>query len=154
MNRLVSFGVVAALVVGGASAVLAQETGSIPEDNYGSLITFLPTATAPDLAAFTDTSTVNCVKVSTLPEDATNNAAALDAAITANQQNLTTLQGSIQANAAFLAKVEQSCAVAEFDPTKILGVQTEADGSFKVWLDDRAMAGGAMGAETPAPASN
>ncbi len=162
MNRLIRLGVAAALVMGGTSAVLAQETGSVPagEDSLSSLITMLPTATAPDLTAFTDTATVNCVKVSALPEDATNTAAALDAAITANQQNLTTLQSGIQANAAFITKVQESCAVAEVDPTKILGVQAEADGSYKVWFDDRAIAGGAMGtdagagaATTPAPAS-
>jgi hypothetical protein len=161
MNRLIRLGVAAALVMGGTSAVLAQETGSVPagEDSLSSIITMLPTATAPDLTAFTDTSTVNCVKVSTLPEDATNTAAALDTAITANQTQLGTLHSGIQANAAFITKVQESCAVAEFDPTKILGVQAEADGSYKVWLDDRAMAGGAMGTDagatttTPAPAS-
>jgi hypothetical protein len=84
----------------------------------------------------------------------------LDAAITANQQNLTTFHSSFQTNTAFLDKVESSCAVADLDPTKILLVQSEAGGAFKVWIDDRAMAGGAMGTDagatttTPAPASN
>jgi hypothetical protein len=148
--KLIELGVAAALLIGGGSAAIAQETGSIAagEDSYSSLITALPTATAPDLTAFTDTATVTCVKVSTLPEDATNNAAALDAAISANQSALTTLQGGVQANAAFMAKVGESCAVADLQPTQILWVQSEADGTWKVIIDDRAAAGGAMGTST------
>jgi hypothetical protein len=150
--RLIELGVAAALVIGGASAALAQETGSIAagEESFSSLITKLPTATAPapDLTAFTDTATVTCVKVSTLPEDATNTAAALDTAISANQQGLTSLQTSVQANAAFMTKVEQSCAVAELQPNQILAIESETGGAWKVYIDDRATAGGAMGTST------
>ena len=161
MNGLIRFGVAAALVVGGASVALAQETGSIPAgESFSSLISKLPTATAPapNLTAFTETAAVTCVKVSTFPEDATNTQAALDAAITANQQGLTSLQSSVQANAAFMTKVEQSCAVAELQPSQVLAVESEAGGAWKVYIDDRAMAGGAMGTgagatTTPAPAS-
>jgi hypothetical protein len=160
MNRVIRFGVAAALVVGGASVALAQETGSIPpgQENYGQLISGLQTGTAtpPDLTAFTETSTVNCVKVSTL--QGAEQASALDNAITQNQANLTALQSSVGGNEPFLSKVEESCAVAELDPAQILMIESEAGGAFKVWIDDRAMAGGAMGAgagatTTPAPAS-
>ncbi len=155
--RLIELGVAAALVIGGASVAIAQETGSVPagEESFSSLISKLPTATAPapDLTAFTDTATVNCIKVSTLPEDATNTQAALDTAISANQQGLTSLQSSVQANAAFMTKVEQSCAVAELQPSQILAIESEAGGAWKVYIDDRAMAGGAMGTDAGAGAS-
>jgi hypothetical protein len=143
MNRLIKLGLAAAFVVGGASAALAQETtGSIPSGsaatNYGELISKLPAVTAPDLTAFNDSSTINCVKVSTLTEDGSNNAAALDAAVTENQQALSTMQSSIQGNQAFLDKVQSSCAVASVEPAKILAVESGADGAFTVYLDDRA----------------
>jgi hypothetical protein len=156
MNRAIRFGLAAALVIGGASAAIAQDpetkatgsdvTGSVPagEENFGQLISGLQTTTAPDLTAFADTSTVDCVKVSTL--QGAEEASALDNAITQNQAQLTSLHGSIQGNQAFLDKVEASCAVAELDPTKILMVESEADGTYKVWFDDRTGAGADAGA--------
>jgi hypothetical protein len=157
MNRVIRFGLAAAFVVGGASVAFAQETGSIPagQENFGQLISGLQTSTAtpPDLTAFNASSTVNCVKVSALQTDASNNAAALDNAISQNQANLTSLRTSIQGNQAFLDKVESSCAVAELDPSHILMVESEAGGAYKVWIDDRAMAGGGMDAGAGASTS-
>lgn len=165
MNRLIKLGLAAAFMVGGASYAIAQdaapaepapmapaapgaeagaaapaETGSIgaPATTYGELITKMQSATAPDLTAFADTSTINCVKVSTLQEDGSNNAAALDTAVTDNQEALSSMQSAIQGNQAFLDKVMSSCAVAEVDPTKILSVEAGSDGSYTVYLDDRA----------------
>lgn len=153
MKKIV-IGLAAALAMGGATAVIAQETGSIGgAENYGSLISSLGTSTAPDLTAFSDTSSVSCVKVSTLAEDGSNNAAALDSAISANQDKLSTLHSGISANQTFIDRVESSCAVAELDPSQILVVESSADGAFTVWIDDRAGAGGASTMESGASTS-
>lgn len=154
MNRLIKLGLVTAFAIGGASAAIAQDaaagasgdvTGSIGgATNFGSLIATLQAGSTPDLTAFTDTSTINCVKVSTLSEDGANNAAALDSAVSMNQDKLTSLHSSIEANSAFMTKVESSCAVADLDVNNILAVEGDATAGFTVYLDDRSMAGDAM----------
>ncbi len=179
MNRAIRFGLAAALVIGGASAAIAQDpetkatgdamapapaqgegvsdevTGSIPPadaENFGQLISGLETSTAPDLTAFAATSTIDCVKVSEL--QGAEEASALDNAITQNQDKLSALHSGIQANQAFIDQVQSNCAVAELDPTKILLVESDPTG-FKVWVDDRAMAaGGAMGTDAGAGANS
>ena len=102
--------------------------------NYGSLISSLNAGKMADLTKFTDTSTVNCVKVSTLKGDASADATALDNALSKNAAQVTSLKTSINGNAALKAKLDTAkCPIDD-----IVAVTTEADGSFTVYVDDRA----------------
>lgn len=163
MNSIAKLGLAAALVVGSTGFGLAEDaaakagvkagvgdaavgasvdataTGSV--GNYGSVISGIQSSATADLTAFNDQSTVNCVGVSTLQGDATNNAQALDNAISKNQEGLTTFRSSLQSNTALWTKLESSCTTAQIQgltPEKILAVQSGADGSFTFYIDDRA----------------
>jgi hypothetical protein len=146
MKSIVKLAAAALLVAGLPFAAWAQDaaapaattttdpmtTGSI--GNYGSLISSLQAGKMADLSTFTDTATVNCVKVSTLKGDASADATALDNALSKNATAVTDLKTSINTNAAFKAKLDAAtCPVDD-----VVAVTTEADGSFTVYIDDRA----------------
>lgn len=127
---------IAALVVAtalGATPMVAYgQAGAMA--NYGSLISSLNANKMADLTTFTATSTVNCVKISTLKGDASGDATALDNALSKNSAGVTSLKASIEANADLKAKLDPTtCPVDD-----IVAVTTEADGSFTVYVDDRA----------------
>ena len=166
MNTIAKLGLAAALVLGGTGFALAQDaaagakagmkagvgdaaaastsvdataTGSV--GNYGSVISGLQSSNTVDLTAFNDQSTVNCVGVSTLQGDASNNAQALDNAISKNQDKLTSLRTSVSSNTELMTKLEASCTTAQiegFTPEDIVSVQSGADGTFTFYIDDRA----------------
>lgn len=154
MNKLIKLGLVAAFVVGGAGAVLAEDaaataagaaknstaaaagaavdattTGSI--GNFGSLISSMNAGAKVDLSTVTDASTVNFVKVSALTDA---DPAAIDAALKTKADAMTTLHADIEANAALKAKLE----AAGYTTDKVLAVETGADGALTVYIDDRA----------------
>jgi len=145
MKHIASFAIAAVLVAASPVAVMAQDaaattttstdamtTGSI--GNYGSLISSLNAGKMADLTTFTATSTVNCVKVSTLKADASADAKALDNALSKSATAVTDLKTAINANAELKAKLDATtCPVDD-----IVAVTTEADGSFTVYVDDRA----------------
>ena len=144
-TSLAKFAVAALLVVGSPFAAFAQDaaapattttdpmtTGSV--GNYGSLISSLNAGKMADLSTFTATSTVNCVKVSTLKGDASADAKALDNALSKSATQVTDLKTAINAKADFKAKLDPTtCPVDD-----VVAVTTEADGSFTVYIDDRA----------------
>jgi uncharacterized protein YlxW (UPF0749 family) len=121
---------------GVSTSVDATTTGSV--GNYGSLISTLQAGTNADLTAFNDSSTINCVKVSSMQGSADANAQALDNALDKNQDKLTTLRSSISGNTAFVDKVEASCSMPDLDTNKIVAVESGASGQFTVYIDDRA----------------
>ncbi|CAN7654768.1 hypothetical protein LJR016_005137 [Devosia sp. LjRoot16] len=145
MKHIATFAIAAVLVAASPVAVMAQDaaattttstdamtTGSI--GNYGSLISSLNAGKMADLTTFTATSTVNCVKVSTLKADASADAKALDNALSKSATAVTDLKTAINANAELKAKLDATtCPVDD-----IVAVTTEADGSFTVYVDDRA----------------
>lgn len=101
--------------------------------NYGSLISTLNAGKMADLASFTPTSKVSCVKLSTLKGDASADAKALDNALSKNSATVASLKTSIEGNVDLKTKLEtSSCPI-----DKIVAVTTEADGSFTVYVDDR-----------------
>lgn len=151
MKTIAKFGLAAALVMGSATIALAENaamkagvsagvstsvdtntTGSI--GNYGSLISTLQAGTTADLSTWTDTSTVKFVTISSLQGQAGVNAQALDNALAKNREMMTSLQASIEANAALKAKIK----AANYEVEDIIAVETGADGAFTFYVDDRA----------------
>lgn len=119
----------------------ATTTGSVSADvktNFGTVISGLQAGKGADLSAFNkDTSQIQCVNVSSLTGDASADAPALDNALTKNESAVTGLRGDITANADLLAKIKNTCSVA--DASSVILVQSGADGMFTVYIDDRAM---------------
>lgn len=115
-----------------APATEAKATGSV--GNYGSLISSLNAGKMADVKTFTSTSTVNCVNVTTLKGDASGDAAALDSALTKSATLVIELKTAIKANADLKAKLDTATCPIE----KIVAVTTENDGSYTVYVDDRA----------------
>jgi prophage DNA circulation protein len=158
MNRLVKLGIAAALIAGAASgAALAEDTKAKPAANaavgattdvtttasiganYGQLISGLQTFKAPDLAAFTSSSTVECVKVSSLKAEGNNNAQALDNAIDKNQTMLSSWQTGLESKTDLLGKIKTSCGLsADVEVEDILFIESGANNQFIVYFDDRA----------------
>ena len=156
MNRLITLGLAAAFVVGGAGASFAENaatgaagavkntteaaagtavdattTASIGAGNFASLMTSLDAGASADLSAFTEASTVNFITVSALTDA---DPAALDAAIQSKADAMASLHSSIEANAAFKAKLE----AAGYSSADVLAIETGADGALTVYIDDRA----------------
>lgn len=143
MNTFVKLGLAAVLVVGGATATIAQNaaagakvdtttTGSI--GNFGQLISTLQTDTMADLSGWSDTATTNFVTVSSLLPGQGADPQALENALSKNQQKMAELHASIEANAALKAKIE----AAGYTVNDVIAVETTADGSFTFYVDDRA----------------
>jgi hypothetical protein len=124
--------------VNAAASTDATTTGSV-KANYGSLISGIQAGKSADLSTFNkDTSSIDCVKVSSLKGDANGDAKALTNAMTKNQAAMTSLQGSVSANADLMAKIQASCGVsANLDVKHVLSVQSGANGAFTVYYDDR-----------------
>jgi hypothetical protein len=141
----------AGAAVGGdaAGAADATTTGSVSATaNYGQLISGLNSNQQVDLSAFNDSSTVNCVTVSSLQGNS-DNGASLDSAMSKGAAKKTTLQGDIQANTAFWSKIQSSCTnVADLAIDDILWVESGANGMFTIYVDDRAASGGVSGSST------
>lgn len=143
MKTIAKLGIVAALVIG-SSAAFGQDTatpdptttGSVPD--FSSLISTVETGSAPDLATFTAASTINCVKVSTLPEGTPENIGALETAVKAAQEKLATLRTDISGNTDLLEKIKTSCAMPDLDVNKVVALQSGEGGQFTVYVDDRA----------------
>lgn len=125
-------------------AALAQDTNTTATTtqtmpaggarNYGSLISSLNAGKMADVKTLTSASTISCVNVSTLKDDASGDAAALDTALTKSATLVIELKTAIKANPDLKAKLDTAICPIE----KIVGVTTEADGSYTVYVDDRA----------------
>jgi hypothetical protein len=143
MNTIAKLGLAAVLVIGGATAVIAQDaaapattdtttTGSVgAEANFDKLMTTLDSTSTVDLAAITDATTVNFVTVSTLADA---DPAALDTKLQEKSANMTSLHASIEGNAALKSKIEAG----GYTVDDIIAVEPGADGSFTFYVDDRA----------------
>ena len=166
MNKI-AIGLAAALLLSTASAAVAVDvkagaqvdagaavstdataTGSVnanAEANYGQLISGLNSNQEVDLSTFNDSSTVNCVTVSSLQGNS-DNGASLDSAISKGESKKATLQSDIQSNTALWSKIQASCTnVADLALEDILWIETDANGMFTIYVDDRAASGGASG---------
>lgn len=86
-----------------------------------------------DLSTYKTSSTVTCVKLSSLSE-ASANKSALDNALSKNMTAATDLKTKINANAEFKAKLDPTTCPVD----KVIAVTEETDGSFIVYVDDRA----------------
>lgn len=131
MKSVAKFAIAALLVGSSPFVAIAQDAAATA--NYGSLISSLNAGKMADVKTFTSTSTVNCVKVSTLKGDASADAKALDNALTKSATQVTDLKTAINANADLKAKLDPTtCPIDD-----IVAVTTETDGSFIVYIDDR-----------------
>ncbi|HHY50913.1 MAG TPA: hypothetical protein GYA10_14350, partial [Alphaproteobacteria bacterium] len=101
------------------------------------LISVLNAGKTPDLTAFNDNSSINCVKVSSLRPEGNSNAAALDSAIEKMQSQLTELRNNISSNSKFLDKVKSSCAMPDLDVKDVVAVEAGSGDAFSVYIDDR-----------------
>lgn len=103
------------------------------DNSYASLIAAINANEAVDLSAVTDEAKVSIVLVSTLTGDATTEGAALDAAVTAQTEALTTLRADATANAVINAKLTAEGHTAD----DIVAIRTDASGNTLVYVDDR-----------------
>ncbi len=119
-----------------SGAVSAEANGNLnanaAADNYGSLISSLQSGAKADLVVITDTTTVNFVTVSSVKANGNTNA--LDNALDKNKDAITTLKADVTASAALSAKLT----AAGYAADDVVAVVAEADGSFTVYIDDRA----------------
>lgn len=121
------------------AAADATTTGSVSASaNYGQLISGLQSNQTVDLATFNESSTVNCVAVSSLQGNA-DAGASLDSALAAGQDKRATLQGDVEANTALWSKIQADCTnFADLSLDNILWIESGANGMFTVYIDDRA----------------
>src|SRR5687768_12086061 len=124
MNKI-AIGLAALLMLGAAPAVLAEgakwsagatveadadagvdvtTTGSV-NANYGTLVTGLESNQDIDLSAYSDSSTINCVTVSSLQGNS-DAGASLEGALSASEERRVSLQGNIQSNSALWADIQ------------------------------------------------
>jgi hypothetical protein len=120
---------IAALLAATALTAMAQETGP---DTYAALTAAISASESVDLSG-TDDSKVTIVTVSTLEGDAATDTAALDAAIGAQSDILTTLRSNAGANAAINGKR----IAAGYTIDDIVAIRTDASGNTLVYVDDR-----------------
>jgi hypothetical protein len=125
--RIVS--AIAALLAATALPAMAQETGA---NTYAALTAAISASETVDLSGIND-SKVSIVTVSTLEGDAATDAAALDAAIGAQSDILTTLRSNAGANAAINGKL----IAAGYTIDDIVAIRTDASGNTLVYVDDR-----------------
>jgi hypothetical protein len=103
------------------------------DNSYASLIAAINANEAVDLSAVTDEAKVSIVLVSTLTGDAATEGAALDAAVAAQAEALTTLRADATANAVINAKLAAEGHTAD----DIVAIRTDASGNTLVYVDDR-----------------
>jgi hypothetical protein len=117
-----------------ANANASSNAGGVADNTYGSVISSVSGSADVDLAAVTDEANVTIVLLSSLQGDAATEAAALDAALSANADAMTTLHSNIEANAAIKAKLEAE----GYTSDDVVAVTSSADGAVTVYVDDRA----------------
>ena len=103
------------------------------DNSYASLIAAINANEAVDLSGVTDEAKVSIVLVSTLTGDAATEGAALDAAVAAQAEALTTLRADATANAVINAKLTAEGYTAD----DIVAIRTDASGNTLVYVDDR-----------------
>lgn len=117
-----------------ANANANANAGGMSDNTYGSVVSSIQGSADVDLSTVTDEFKVTIVLLSSLQGDAAAEAAALDEALSANADGMTTLHTNIDGNATIKAKLE-----AEGHATSdVVAVKSNADGSVIVYVDDRA----------------
>lgn len=123
-----------AAVGANANANANANAGGMSDNTYGSVVSSIQGSADVDLSTVTDEAKVTIVLLSSLQGDAATEAAALDEALSANADGMTTLHTNIDGNATIKAKLE-----AEGHATSdVVAVKSNADGSVIVYVDDRA----------------
>lgn len=107
---------------------------AVADNTYASVTSSIAGSAAIDLTTVTDEANVTIVLLSSLEGDAATEAAALDAALSANADAVTTLHSNVEANAAIKAKLEAE----GYTSDDVVAVTSSADGAVTVYVDDRA----------------
>ena len=110
-----------------------SNAGGMSDQTYGSVISSISGSSDVDLSTATDESKVTIVLLSSLQGDAAAEASALDQALSANTDSLTTLRSNIDANTAIKAKLEAD----GHTSADVVAVKSNADGTVIVYVDDR-----------------
>ncbi len=118
----------------GADANANANAGGMSDNTYGSVVSSVSGSADVDLSTVTDESKVTIVLLSSLQGNAATEAAALDEAISANADGMTTLHTNIDGNATIKAKLEAE----GYASSDVVAVKSNADGSLIVYVDDRA----------------
>jgi hypothetical protein len=118
----------------GADANANANAGGMSDNTYGSVVSSVSGSADVDLSTVTDESKVTIVLLSSLQGNAATEAAALDEAISANADGMTTLHTNIDANETITAKLEAE----GYASSDVVAVKSNADGSIIVYVDDRA----------------
>lgn len=108
--------------------------GNIADNTYGSVVSSIASSASVDLSGVTDEASVTIMLLSSLEGDAATESAALDQALSANADAMTSLQASVEANATINAKLEAE----GYTSSDVVAIQSNADGSVVVYVDDRA----------------
>jgi hypothetical protein len=117
-----------------ANANANANAGGMADNTYGSVVSSVKGSADVDLSTVTDEAKITIVLLSSLQGDAATEAAALDEALTANADGMTTLHTNIDGNAAIKAKLEAEGHAS----SDVVAVKSNADGSIIVYVDDRA----------------
>ncbi|WP_332700691.1 hypothetical protein [Devosia sp.] len=112
----------------------AKANAGMSDNTFGSVMSSISGSADVDLSAVTDEANVTIVLLSSLQGNAATEAAALDAALSANADAMTTLHANVEGNAAIKAKLEAEGYVA----SDVVAVKGNADSSVIVYVDDRA----------------
>lgn len=118
----------------GADANANANAGGVSDNTYGSVVSSVAGSADVDLSTVTDESKVTIVLLSSLQGNAATEAAALDEAISANADGMTTLHTNIDGNETIKAKLEAE----GYASSDVVAVKSNADGSIIVYVDDRA----------------
>lgn len=116
----------------GASANAGAAGNS--DNTYGSVMSSISGSADLDLSTVVDEANVTIILLSSLEGEAATESAALDEALSANADSMTTLHANIEGNAAIKAKLEAEGHAA----SDVVAVKSNADGSVIVYVDDRA----------------
>ncbi|KQX40241.1 hypothetical protein ASD04_06300 [Devosia sp. Root436] len=117
-----------------ANANANANAGGMSDNTYGSVVSSVAGSADVDLSTVTDEAKVTIVLLSSLQGDAATEAAALDEALSANADGMTTLHTNIDGNDAIKAKLEAE----GYASSDVVAVKSNADGSLVVYVDDRA----------------
>ena len=116
-----------------------KKTTELAKENYGQLISELRSnsSTSADVEAeitdFNANSELQTVTVTELKGNASENAAALDGALEAQEESVADMRAAIEANAELKAQVEAE----GFTPEQVVAVRTNGMGGLTLVVDDR-----------------
>ena len=116
------------------AAVGADASAEATTDTFDSVTASIAGSATADLSAVTDEAQVTIVLLSSLEGDAAAGGTALDEALSANAEGMTTLHTNIDGNATIKAKLEAE----GYASSDVVAVKSNADGSLIVYVDDRA----------------